>query len=59
MRLPSITELNLKNKKVLLRVDLNTPMLNGEISNDERIVRSLPTIQYIFCLLYTSDAADE
>tara|TARA_Y100001970_G_scaffold250037_1_gene321323 strand:+ start:12870 stop:14024 length:1155 start_codon:yes stop_codon:yes gene_type:complete len=47
MRLPSITELNLKNKKVLLRVDLNTPMLNGEISNDERIVRSLPTIQYI------------
>jgi phosphoglycerate kinase len=37
----------LNNKKVLLRVDLNTPIQNSIVSNDERIVRCLPTIKYI------------
>ena len=37
----------LNNKKVLLRVDLNTPIQNSIVSNDERIVRCLPTIKNI------------
>ena len=37
--------LTLKNKKVLLRVDLNVPMTNGSITESSRIIdRSLRTI---------------
>jgi len=41
-----IEDINIKNKKVLIRVDYNVPMQNGEIVNDYRILRSLETIQY-------------
>ena len=37
----------LTDKRVLLRLDLNTPVEGGEVVNDERIIRSLPTINYI------------
>lgn len=44
----SIEELeNLSGKKVLVRVDWNEPVLNGDISNDFRIRKSLPTIELL------------
>ncbi|MBW5803029.1 phosphoglycerate kinase [Coxiella endosymbiont of Ornithodoros amblus] len=41
----SMSNLNLHNKRVMIRQDLNAPMKNGKIMNDERILRALPTIQ--------------
>ena len=42
-----LNEINLSNKSVLLRLDLNTPIKNGLVTNNERIIRSLPTLNYI------------
>ncbi|MCG3401761.1 phosphoglycerate kinase [Staphylococcus massiliensis] len=42
-----VTNLDLKGKTVLVRADFNVPMKDGEITNDNRIVQALPTIEYI------------
>ncbi|TDM03707.1 phosphoglycerate kinase [Macrococcus carouselicus] len=42
-----VSDLELKDKKVLVRADFNVPMKDGEITNDNRIVEALPTIKYI------------
>ena len=42
----TIRDVNLNNKVVLIRVDFNVPMKNGVITNDNRIVQAIPTIQY-------------
>jgi phosphoglycerate kinase len=47
MTYKKLNEINLSNKSVLLRLDLNTPIENGLVANNERIVRSLPTLNYI------------
>ena len=40
-------ELNLKQKKVLLRLDLNVPLENGRITDTTRIDKILPTINFL------------
>ncbi len=41
----SITDVDLKGKRVLMRVDFNVPMKGGKITNEARIVAAIPTIQ--------------
>ena len=42
----NIRDLELQGKKVLMRVDFNVPMKNGEITDKNRIIQALPTINY-------------
>ena len=43
----TVSDLDVKNKKVLMRVDFNVPVKNGVIGDDNRVVAALPTIKYI------------
>ncbi len=48
MKLPNIIKVkNLKGKRVLLRLDLNVPVVNGKVIDDFRIQKVLPTIRFL------------
>ena len=45
MKVNNLIDLDLKNKKVLIRQDLNVPVKNGVVTSDKRIQASIPTIK--------------
>ena len=42
----TIKDIDINNKTVLIRCDLNVPIKDGNIEDDNRIVKSLETIKY-------------
>jgi phosphoglycerate kinase len=42
-----LSQVSLKNQRVLMRVDFNVPMQNGAILDDSRILATIPSIRYI------------
>ena len=42
-----LKEINVKDKAVFLRADLDVPLIDGKIEDDTRLLSSVPTIEYL------------
>ncbi len=47
LKFPKLEDVDIAGKVVLLRTDLNVPMQGGEVTDNTRIVRLLPTLNYL------------
>jgi phosphoglycerate kinase len=47
MATQTIDDINVKGKTVLMRVDFNVPIKDGQVTNDKRIVGALPSIKKV------------
>ncbi len=47
MEFNTLKDMDFNGKKVLLRADFNVPIKDGKVADDQRLLRTLPTIQHI------------